>query len=67
MLLPYNQIKSTSLNEMKQKLQKSEARFSEQEQMLSEWRAAQNGDVGKWRVAEAHYLIKLADVQKKSN
>ena len=51
----------TSLNQMKQTLQKSETRFSEQEQMLSEWRAAQNGDVGKWRVAEAHYLIKLAD------
>lgn len=57
----FSMTSQASLTEMKHTLEKSETRFSEQEQMLSEWRAAQNGDVGKWRVAEAQYLIKLAD------
>lgn len=33
----------------------------QQEQFLSEWHLAQKGDLNKWQVAEAQYLVKLAN------
>jgi uroporphyrin-3 C-methyltransferase len=51
-----------SVTDMQQIAQKSQAVSTQQEQVMSEWRAAQKGDLDKWQVAEAQYLTKLADV-----
>jgi len=53
----------TSLNDLQQIAQKSQALSAQQEQFMSEWRSAQKGDLNKWRIAEAQYLVKLADDQ----
>lgn len=50
-----------SIETLQQFAQKSDALATQQEQMLTEWRAAQKGDLNKWRIAEAEYLIKLAN------
>jgi uroporphyrin-III C-methyltransferase len=41
--------------------QKSQALVTQQEQLMSEWKAAQKGDLSKWHVAEAQYLVRLAN------
>jgi uroporphyrin-3 C-methyltransferase len=68
-----NQKNLTSLQQTLEELrianQKTEALSTQQEQMLTEWRAAQKGDLTKWRMAEAQYLVRLANdsVQFESN
>lgn len=42
-------------------LSKSQNLAAEQEQLVAEWRSAQKGDLDKWRLAEAQYLIKIAN------
>lgn len=49
-----------NLTELQQKLQKSEQLFTQQEQLVNELRSAQGG-LEKWHVAEAQYLVKLAN------
>jgi len=50
-----------ALSDLQQKSQQSQLLSGQQEQFMSEWRSAQKGDLNKWRVAEAQYLVKLAD------
>jgi uroporphyrin-3 C-methyltransferase len=50
-----------SLSGIQQSLEKSQAVATQQEEVIAEWRAAQKGDVDKWHVAEAQYLVKLAN------
>jgi len=52
-----------SVNALQQSMQKSQELSSQQEKLMSEWRAAQQGDMNKWHAAEAQYLTKMADVQ----
>jgi uroporphyrin-3 C-methyltransferase len=40
---------------------KSEELSGKQEQMIADWQAAQKGDLDKWYVAEAQYLVRLAN------
>jgi uroporphyrin-3 C-methyltransferase len=53
----------TSLSDLQQITQKSQALSAQQEQFISEWRSAQKGDLNKWHITEAQYLVKLADDQ----
>lgn len=46
---------------LQQAAQKSQALSQQQEQIIADWRAAQKGDLDKWHVAEAQYLVKLAN------
>lgn len=50
-----------SVTDMQNIAQKSQEVSAQQEQLMSEWRAAQKGDLDKWHVAEAQYLTKLAN------
>lgn len=50
-----------SLIELQQAGQKTQAASEKQEQMMADWQAVQKGDLSKWNVAEAHYLVKLAN------
>lgn len=50
-----------SVQALQQSAQKSQDLSAEQEKIMSEWRAAQQGDLNKWHVAEAQYLTKLAN------
>ena len=52
-----------SVDDLKLAAQKSQELSAQQEQLVSEWRAAQKGDLNKWHVAEAQYLVKLANDQ----
>ncbi len=58
-----NQIASLqqSTQTLQASLQKSAELSAEQEKLVSEWRAAQKGDLEKWQVAEAQYLVNLAN------
>lgn len=58
-----------SLEELRAANQKAQDLSAQQEQMLTEWREAQKGDLTKWRMAEAQYLVRLANdsVQFDSN
>lgn len=51
----------SSIDELKQAAQKSQELSTKQEQMIASWQAAQKGDLNKWYVAEAQYLVKLAN------
>lgn len=46
---------------LQQSSQKSQELSNQQEQLMSEWRAAQQGDLNQWRIAEAQYLVRLAN------
>lgn len=50
-----------SVNDLQQAAQKSQELSAKQEQIISDWQAAQKGDLNKWYVAEAQYLVKLAN------
>jgi uroporphyrin-III C-methyltransferase len=50
-----------SIDNLKSAAQKSQELSAQQEQLVSEWRSAQKGDLDKWHVAEAQYLVKLAN------
>jgi uroporphyrin-3 C-methyltransferase len=49
------------LAQVQQDGQKSQALSEKQEQIIADWQAAQKGDLNKWYVAEAQYLVKLAN------
>ena len=55
----------SALQQSVDKLQAStetvQALSARQEQMIASWEAAQKGDLNKWYVAEAQYLVKLAN------
>lgn len=55
-----NQAQQT-INELQQNSQKSADLSKQQEQLMSEWHAAQQGNLNKWRIAEAQYLVRLAN------
>lgn len=46
---------------IQQNLTKTLSLTAEQEKVMQDWRAAQQGDLMAWRVAEAQYLVKLAN------
>lgn len=50
-----------SMDTLRTAVQKNQDVSAQQEQMLTEWRAAQKGDLSKWRLAEAQYLVRLAN------
>lgn len=50
-----------SVATLQQSAQKSATLATQQEQIMNEWRAAQKGDVNKWHIAEAQYLVNLAN------
>lgn len=47
--------------------QHSQELTAKQEQIINEWQAAQKGDLSKWYIAEAQYLVKLANDQLQLN
>lgn len=51
----------TNVEHAQQAAEKSESLSLKQEQILSDWQSAEKGDLNKWRVAEAQYLVKLAN------
>lgn len=51
----------TALDALKQETQKSADLSAEQEKMIADWRDAQKGDLNKWYVAEAQYLVTTAN------
>jgi uroporphyrin-III C-methyltransferase len=50
-----------SMADLQQTNRQSQEFAAKQQQMISEWEAAQKGDLEKWYVAEAEYLVKLAN------
>lgn len=51
----------TSYDQLKQTTEKSVELSAKQEQIIADWQAAQKGDLNKWYVAEAQYLVRLAN------
>ncbi len=49
------------LSDFQQQKSQQSQQFSTLEQFMSEWRSAQKGDLDKWRIAEALYLVNLAN------
>lgn len=54
-------------DELKEWAQKSQALTAQQQEIISEWRAVQKGDVEKWHLAEVNYLLKLAQDELQFN
>lgn len=52
-----------SVSSMQQSMQKTQDLSAQQEKIMSDWRAAQQGDLNKWHVAEAQNLTKMANEQ----
>jgi uroporphyrin-3 C-methyltransferase len=52
-----------TVNNLQQSMQKSQTLSAQQEQLITEWRAAQSGDLNKWHIAQARYLISMANDQ----
>ncbi|MBV9576388.1 MAG: uroporphyrinogen-III C-methyltransferase [Gammaproteobacteria bacterium] len=50
-----------SIENLQQSAQKSQQLASEQEKLAANWQAMQKGGLEKWQVAEAQYLVKLAN------
>lgn len=50
-----------TVNALEQTAQKSEALSAQQEKIMNDWKAAQNNSLEKWYVAEAQYLVRLAN------
>src|SRR3990167_1881756 len=50
-----------SMDDMKGGLANAKALSEKQEQLVAEWQSAQKGDLVKWRLAEAQYLLKIAN------
>lgn len=48
---------------MQQSLEKTEDLSAQQEKLMTEWKAAQSGDLNAWHIAQAQYLIKMANDQ----
>jgi uroporphyrin-3 C-methyltransferase len=49
------------VSDLQQAGQKSQDLATQQEKVMADWHAAQQGDLNKWHVAEAQYLVKLAN------
>jgi uroporphyrin-3 C-methyltransferase len=58
----FTSIQST-LKDVQEGTQKARDLADQQEQMMADWKATQKGDLQKWYVAEAQYLVKLANDQ----
>lgn len=52
---------ASSMSELKANEEKSTNLSAQQEKLINDWQAAQKGDLIKWHVAEAQYLVKLAN------
>src|SRR3990167_3895161 len=50
-----------SVNDLQQLAQKAQDLTNQQAQMIADWQATQKGNLSKWYVAEAQYLVKLAN------
>jgi uroporphyrin-III C-methyltransferase len=50
-----------AVEDLRQANEKALALSTQQEQIINDWKAAQKGDLNKWYVAEAQYLVKLAN------
>ncbi|MFZ2315506.1 MAG: uroporphyrinogen-III C-methyltransferase [Gammaproteobacteria bacterium] len=50
-----------SMTDLQKVTEKSTELSQKQEQIIAEWQAAQKGDLEKWHIAEAQYLVKLAN------
>lgn len=50
-----------SIHELQQAVKSSQELSKQQEQIITEWHSAEKGDLNKWHVAEAQYLVKLAN------
>ncbi len=50
-----------SVTDLQQSAQKTQDLAAQQQQFMTEWRAVQKGDLDKWHIAEAQYLVKLAN------
>lgn len=48
---------------LEQNEQKRDAIFNTQAETLAEWRSAQKGNIQRWQIAEAEYLVKIANDQ----
>jgi uroporphyrin-3 C-methyltransferase len=58
----YNQTNlEQSITDLRQSTDKALTLSAQQEQMINDWKAAQKGNLDKWYVAEAQYLVKLAN------
>ena len=53
----------STIDELKAIAQKSQTLSTQQEQMINAWQAVQQGNLGSFRIAEAQYLVRLADNQ----
>lgn len=56
-----------SVATLEQSAQRTQTLSDKQEQVMAEWQSAQKGNLDKWYVAEAQYLVKLADEQLSFN
>lgn len=63
MITYQNNLENITLNihQLKDSLAQSKALSEEQSRLIAEWHAAQSGDMNKWYLAEAYYLVKLAN------
>lgn len=52
---------TANLNSFRESLEKVQALSAQQEALIQDWQAAQKGDLNKWHIAEAQYLVKLAN------
>ena len=50
-----------SLNSLQSAAERSQELATKQEQMITDWQSAQKGKLSKWYVAEAQYLVRLAN------
>lgn len=50
-----------AIGQLQQVAQQSQVLSAKQEQIISDWQAVQKGDMDKWYMAEAQYLVKLAN------
>jgi len=51
----------TSIQQITSDAQKNQELANQQAQMIADWKAVQKGDLEKWYLAEAQYLVKLAN------
>lgn len=56
-----------TVHDIEQFIKKSQDLSAQQERLVNEWRSAQKGNLEKWYVAEAQYLVNLANDQLQFN
>lgn len=52
---------NANLRSFRESLEKAQTLSAQQEALIQDWQAAQKGDLNKWHIAEAQYLVKLAN------